>query len=240
MAPVPRDDWHALFGTHPHLCVVVEAGDEVDVEGRRRRGLHGANVFAQQLWRREADANGTDAAGLADGDGEVRRQAREGHAGAGEGMTYAEALRETGGYRRDRGHRGRVRPGVRSVTSSHPAVQRRDAQGRRIRGVAASPRSVNAAIGSTCPTSRCGTSVAGQKTKTASPAHAPAAAPSAAPRRRTATGAEWRSAAVKATRTSTPTAAAMARQRRPHGDSAASAATASALVSSGIITVKVA
>src|SRR5262249_57016479 len=106
MAPVPRDDGHTLFGTHLHLCVVVEAGDEVDVEGRRRRGLHGANVFAQQLWRREADANGTDAAGLADGDGEVRRQAREGHAGAGEGMMYAEALRETGGNRRDRSHRG--------------------------------------------------------------------------------------------------------------------------------------
>ena len=35
-----------------------------------------------------------------------------------------------------------------------PAVNACCSQGRRARGIAASPRSVNAAIGSTCPTSR--------------------------------------------------------------------------------------
>src|SRR4029077_7981478 len=78
----------------------------VDVERRRRRGLHGADVLAQHVWRGEADADGADAAGPADGDGEVGRQASEGHAGAGEGVAYAEALRETRGNRRDGGHGG--------------------------------------------------------------------------------------------------------------------------------------
>jgi hypothetical protein len=57
------------------------------------------------------NADGADAAGVADGDGEIRRQAREGHAGTGEGVAYAEALRETGGERRDGGHGGLLAAG---------------------------------------------------------------------------------------------------------------------------------
>src|SRR5262245_25242108 len=104
MTPVPRDDGHALFGAYFHLGIVVEAGDEVYVEREWRRGLHGSDVLAQQAWRREADADGADAAGPADGDGEVRRLARECHSGAGERVAYTEALRETGCKRRDGRH----------------------------------------------------------------------------------------------------------------------------------------
>src|SRR5262245_23067805 len=104
MTPVPRDDGHALFGTYLHLGIVVEAGDEVYVEREWLCGLHGPNVLAQQVWRREADADGPDASCPADGDGQVRRLARECHAGAGERVAYTEALRETGCKRRDERH----------------------------------------------------------------------------------------------------------------------------------------
>jgi hypothetical protein len=95
MTPVEGGDRHFLFRADADLCIIVEARDEIDIEGRigRRPDLmdDGPELFAG----REAHADGPDPATSADPEGEVGCAASEGHASTRERMAAAEALRHT-------------------------------------------------------------------------------------------------------------------------------------------------
>src|SRR5262249_62093324 len=97
MAPVPRDDGHTLFGTHLHLCVVVEAGDEVDVERRRRRGLHGGNVLPNRWGGGEPAPVAPTAPAFLAAEGGARVRPREAMPGEAKGRRTAEGRVEPGG-----------------------------------------------------------------------------------------------------------------------------------------------
>ena len=118
--PTPCPISHGISSQSASVCGAGRSA--LKLRSSIGRSLHGADVLAQQLWRREADADGADAAGLADGDGEVRRQGREGHAGAGERVGYAEPLGEPGRNRRDRRDRGLLRTGVAPGQLSAPGA----------------------------------------------------------------------------------------------------------------------
>jgi hypothetical protein len=92
---VEGGDWYFLFRAYADLCIIVEAGDEIDIEGciGRRPDLmdDGPELFA---WR-ETHADGPNPATSADPEGEVGGAASEGHASTRERMAAAEALRHT-------------------------------------------------------------------------------------------------------------------------------------------------
>src|SRR6516165_3953077 len=103
MTPVERGDRHLLFGADADLRVIVKACDEIDIErcfGRR------ANLMDDRpklIGWRKAHADCPDPTAGADSQREVGSAASKGHAGCGERMTAAEALRHT---RRDARHLG--------------------------------------------------------------------------------------------------------------------------------------
>jgi hypothetical protein len=101
MTPVEGSDRHFLFRTDADLGVIVEEGDEIDIERCIGRRADLVDDGAEGFGRREAHANCPDPAAGADREGEVRNAAGKGHAGGGERMTAAEPLRHP---RRDAAH----------------------------------------------------------------------------------------------------------------------------------------
>ena len=95
MTPVEGSGRHFLFRTDADLGVIVEEGDEIDIERCVGRRADLVDDGSEGFGRREAHANRPDPAACADREGEVRSAACEGHAGAGERMTAAEPLRHT-------------------------------------------------------------------------------------------------------------------------------------------------
>jgi hypothetical protein len=95
MTPVEGGDRHLLFGADADLCVIVETGDEIDIEGCVRRGADLMGDGPKLFGRREAHADCPDPAPGADPEREVGSAAGKGHAGSSERMAAAEALRHT-------------------------------------------------------------------------------------------------------------------------------------------------
>src|SRR6516162_8546610 len=103
MTPVEGGNRHLLFGADTDLRVVVEACDEIDIERCFGRRANLMDDDPELIGWRETHADRSDPAAGADSQLEVGSAAGKGHAGCGERMTAAEALRHT---RRDAGHLG--------------------------------------------------------------------------------------------------------------------------------------
>src|SRR5215831_6619867 len=102
MTPMEGDDRHLLFCADADLCVIVEKGNEIDIEGRFGRRADLVDDCSEGFDRHEAHTHCPDPPAGADPESEVGGAASEGHARAGERVAAAEALRHR---RRNATHR---------------------------------------------------------------------------------------------------------------------------------------